>query len=419
LPQYSLADCCSIPSPDLHNLAAGTTPGVQGIDVELAQTRDSMTRASSTTLSAIKPERFLATIPRPEEDGAESNMPTAPKCLNPLEDQTWDRMVRHRADSCFFHGSTWARVLHDTYRHQPYYFFRSTSDMISEVLPVMEVSSPLTGRRGVSLPFTDFCPLLTAPNPRDDSLLQAVLELGRQRRWDYYECRGGIEHWNAASPSQQFYGHEVELDSDEQSLYRGLKASVRRGVQKSKKAGVLIRFRQDVDSIRAFYRLHCGTRRIHGLPPQPLRFFENIARHILANGQGWLIAAEYEGRMIAGAVFFHDRRFAIYKYGAWNYAFQHLRPNNLLMWEAIKRYAQEGYRSLHFGRTSISDEGLRRFKLGFGACERRLLYGRYDFARKGFVAGGNKSEGWFNAVFRCLPGRVSEMAGEILYPHLS
>ena len=46
--------------------------------------------------------------------------------------------------------------------------------------------------------------------------------------------------------------------------------------------------------------------------------------------------------------------------------FQNLRPNNLVMWEGIKSLMQRGADTLHLGRTSMENEGLRRFKLSRG-----------------------------------------------------
>jgi len=49
------------------------------------------------------------------------------------------------------------RVLRETYGHVPLYAARFAGGQLEGLLPLMEVSSPFTGRRGVSLPFTDFC----------------------------------------------------------------------------------------------------------------------------------------------------------------------------------------------------------------------------------------------------------------------
>jgi hypothetical protein len=180
-----------------------------------------------------------------------------------------------------------------------------------------------------------------------------------------------------------------------------------------------VRFSNCFDSIRTFYALHCLTRRRHGLPPQPVRFFENIARYVLAPGHGFVATVRWEDRPVAAAVFFNHNRKAFYKFGASDYAFQQLRPNNIVLWEAIKRCAESGFDTLHLGRTSLANEGLRRFKLGFGAREEIIQYYKYDFVKQTFVKEFDHSAGWFRCLFGCMPLPALRLAGEMLYPHLS
>jgi Acetyltransferase (GNAT) domain len=180
-----------------------------------------------------------------------------------------------------------------------------------------------------------------------------------------------------------------------------------------------VEFSDCLDSIRTFYALHCVTRRRHGLPPQPLRFFENVARYVLAQGHGFVATARWEAKPLAAGVFFHHGRKVFYKFGASDYAFQGLRPNNTLFWEVIKRCVDDGFDTLHLGRTSLANEGLRRFKLGFGAWEERIEYYKYDFVRRTFVRQIDHSATNFRPLFRCMPLPVLRLAGEMFYPHLS
>ncbi len=76
--------------------------------------------------------------------------------VNPLERPNWDTLVAAHPRSTVFHGSGWARVLAETYGHVPVYVCRFDEGRLVEALPLMEVSSWWKGRRGVSLPFTDF-----------------------------------------------------------------------------------------------------------------------------------------------------------------------------------------------------------------------------------------------------------------------
>jgi hypothetical protein len=314
--------------------------------------------------------------------------------MEPLNHPGWDSLLATHPKSSFFHGSAWARVLHETYGHQPAYFYRITAGQLSDLLPIMEVTSPWTDRRGVSLPFSDFCTSLSGGEGEPHALYEAALEYGRQRRWRYFECRGAFSGCRGALPSLAFYGHVIDLEPGRDALFKTLDNAVRRGIRKAEDARLQIEFGTDIESVRIFYLLHCGTRKRHGLPPQPFRFFESIARHVLRENHGRVIIARDGLTPVAAAVFFHHRRQALYKFGASDYSFQHLRPNNLVMWAAMKQYADEGFTSLHMGRTSGVNEGLRRFKLGFGAAEHRIEYTKYDFLRNEYVVERDRAEGW-------------------------
>lgn len=344
---------------------------------------------------------------------------TGTQIVDPFAEPRWDELLKTHPQSSVFHGIAWATVLRNTYGHVPHYLLARERNKLAALLPVLEVNSPITRRRGVSLPFTDECPLLTSGSLSPQEVLPHVIEFGRSRKWRYFECRGVERSVVAAAPSISFAGHRLELVGDEGRLFAGFDGSVRRAIRKAEKAGVQIEVSNTLDAIRIFYALHCQTRKRHGLPPQSFLFFRQVQKHLLSSGQGFVILARFEGRPIAAAVFFHFGSHAIYKYGASDAAFQHLRANDLVMWEAVKGYSRSGHASLHFGRTSMGNEGLRRFKRGFGATEEAIHYFRFDYRSNSFVTSRDRAEGRLNAVFGLLPGRLLRMMGSVIYKHLS
>lgn len=338
--------------------------------------------------------------------------------IDPLCEPGWDSLLSTHPQNSFFHSTAWARVLHDSYGHQPVYFCQIADGRLRGLLPVMEVSSTLTGIRGVSLPFTDCCAPLFADERADWDPYSLAIGHGHTRQWRYLECRGSQARWVGASPSLSFHGHRINLGIGEETLFRNLKGCVRRGVRKAAAANLQVRCECSLEAMRNFYFLHCLTRRRHGLPPQPFRFFESIAHHVLASNRGFIISAWLADEPIAASVFFHERQEAFFKFGASNYAFQALRANNLVLWEAIRRYESMGIKHLDLGRTSLSNAGLRRFKRGFGAEEYQINYYKYDLRKRGFVTGFDFSESPVNRVFRWASLPILRWSGAMLYPHL-
>ena len=92
-------------------------------------------------------------------------------------------------NASFFHSAAWARVLCKTYGHEPNCLLLSKDAEPVALVPLLEVSSPLTGRRGVCLPFTDFCdPLLF--RGCDSSMASKLLcEFACSRKWNHLASR--------------------------------------------------------------------------------------------------------------------------------------------------------------------------------------------------------------------------------------
>lgn len=130
-----------------------------------------------------------------------------------------------------------------------------------------------------------------------------------------------------------------------------------------------------------------------------------------------VVVAGFQNRPIAASVYFRLGTRAIYKFGASDESFQQLRGSNLVMWEAIKQLAHDGAKTLHLGRTSVGNDGLRRFKLGWGADEHKIEYVKYDLRKGRFVTARDQTVNWSNRLFRALPVSLSRLIGAALYRH--
>jgi hypothetical protein len=340
------------------------------------------------------------------------------KWVNPLADPDWDTKVAHCPGVSFFHGTDWARVLHDTYGYRPTYFIQESDGRVRSLLPFMEVDSWLTGRRGLSLPFTDECDPIGPDASSVRALMREASALAAIRQWRHWEVRGGTAMLNAPA-AVAFYGHKVELDADPATLLARCDDSVRRAIRKAESNHLTIAFAKSIEATHAFHELLCKTRRRHGLPPQPWRFFENIQHHVLRRHHGCIVLASIGDQPVSGAVFFHFGHLAMFKFGASDETYQHLRPNNLVMWRAIEWHARAGFSTLDLGRTSLNNDGLRRFKLGWGARERRIEYARFDCRASAFVTTKDRSSGWHDKFFRMIPESLSRAIGSAAYRHIA
>lgn len=359
-------------------------------------------------------------LPRNGTGSQESRAAAATaQVLNPAHASNWSGLLAGFSDYSFFHSAAWAKTLAGAYGYTPIYLTVEEGGSVRGLLPLMEVNSRLTGRRGISLPFTDECGPLYDDCAWAHRLIQSAVTLGKSRGWKSLEFRGGRELFPSAPAAVSFYGHRLDLEEDEDALFARMDGSTRRAIRKAEKSGLTVTVSSGMEAMKTFYSLHCKTRRRHGLPPQPFVFFSNICRHILSRDLGMVVMAHWQDRPVAASVYFQSGTQAVYKFGASDESFQQLRGPNLVMWEAMKRLARHGARTLDMGRTSVDNEGLRRFKLHWGARERKIEYVKYDLRRNAFVTETDGARGWHNLVFRALPPGLSRMIGAALYRHLA
>ncbi len=337
--------------------------------------------------------------------------------INPLDVPEWDKLLLSNPQSTFFHSQSWARVLFDTFQYTPLYFTAVLSDRLSALIPIMEIKSPLTGLRGVSLPFTDICePIIDDPVTFDD-VIATVLRYGEKSRWKTFVLSGGKRFLLSKTPSRKFYTHVVDLTRDEDQIFSSFRSSTKRNVNKALREGVEITMSTSIESMSEFYRLYAVTRKRHGTAIEPFPFFENVYKHIISRGKGIVALASYENSFVATAVFFHFGKSVFYQFGASDRNTQHLRPNNLIMWEAIRWFLQRGYESFSFGTSEYDNNGLRQFKNGMATSEETTGYYVYSFRKRDFIFHRSLQSPRKRKVLRIAPVPVLKILGKIFYKH--
>ncbi|MEO7723588.1 MAG: peptidoglycan bridge formation glycyltransferase FemA/FemB family protein, partial [Chthoniobacterales bacterium] len=213
--------------------------------------------------------------------------PAEIRFIDPLVDPAWDELVLSHPEATLFHSSAWGKVLARTYGHKPFYLHVIRRGITEALVPLMEVSSFFTGRRGVCLPFSDFCGPLLFGNADTTVVFEKLASLARERRWSHVQLRDQLPIASATA----FYGHSLDLRPGAEALFARFSSPVRRAIRKAEKSGLTVERSESWASVRDFYQLHVETRRRHGLPPQPQSFFRNIFREVIEPGYGFVIRA--------------------------------------------------------------------------------------------------------------------------------
>lgn len=337
--------------------------------------------------------------------------------IDPIAYHDWDKLLLQSGDSQFFHTRAWARVLNESYGYKPVYFALLEGNCLAFLLPFVEVNSLFTGKRGASLPFSDFCPPFTQEKAVPPSFPEQIIAHGKKANWRYLEFRAAETLFPEQLPKEVYLTHDLNLSRSDHEIFSDFKDSTKRNIRKAEKSGLSLEIDDSLDSLKRFYRLQCLTRKRLGFPPQPFSFFRRIHDHVNSQGYGTVVSAFHSNTCVASSVYFLFGKQAIFKFGASDLRYQDLRPNNLVMWEAIKWLKERGFQTLNFGRTNTEDQGLIRYKRSWGTVEREIRYFCYDLNTNSFTT-KVRDASRHRELFRLMPIPVLRLIGRLVYKHL-
>lgn len=344
---------------------------------------------------------------------------------NPTElPDSWDNFLFGRDDATVFHTSTWQQVIGKSY---PYRFMGleavDEQGRTAGLLPLWLVSSTLTGKRMVSAPFSYICPPLAASEVAYSALIRKAVELTREIGASYYELKSPAVLPDAETPfskSGQFETFHVDLRGSEEEIWaKTHKGMIQRGVNKARKDGVAITAGNDESCLRDFHYLNLLTCRKHGIPAQSFGFHQEVWRRMGSTGMADFLFAEHQNKRIAAVVIFYFNGTATYMYGASDESYLALRPNHLLLWEAMLRAKSKGMHTFDLGRVSADNPGLKEFKQRWGAQTVPLHY--YYWPEKRGVGAVNRNSLKFKATTFMFSKMPLFVTGRLtwLYKHLA
>lgn len=345
--------------------------------------------------------------------------------LEPLKDARWDRFLESHPRASLFHSSPWLDSLRRTYGYGCQAFSTSApGEPLRSAVVFCRVDSWLTGKRLVSLPFSDHCaPLLHGAGDMD-FFLAALGEEAKKADWRYIElrpvdsvrCRG--PH---CQPSARYAFHELDLRPDLKALYSNFhKNSIQRKIQRAERERLIYEESSGTSLLDAFYRLMVLTRRRHKVPPQPKIWFRNLCDRFGSSLK--IRIARQEKRPVAAMLTIRHKNTMVYKYGAADAAYNNLGGMHLLYWKTIQDAKQLGLETLDFGRADADQEGLITFKQRWGAAESNLTYYRLTASHNATHLFDPAGTSWKMRIakqaFAHSPAPVLSLLGRVLYRHI-
>ena len=337
--------------------------------------------------------------------------------VDPISDPRWAALVDSHPRASVFHSPKWLRALRTAYGYEPVAISTSAprSDLANGLV-FCQINSWLTGRRLISLPFSDHCePLIDRSNDLDDILLHLERRVD-QERWKHIEIRPvSFEPGKNTKldKSDVYCFHRLDLRPSIEKLLRDChKDSVQRKIRRAEREQLKYEEGRSEDLLQKFYRLLVMTRRRHRLPPQPLIWFQAL---IVAFGNDLKIrVASKRDVAVAAILTLSHKKSVVYKYGVTNAAFNNMGGTPLLLWKTIEDGKQAGLEELDLGRSDTDNPGLINFKEHWGAVGTSLSYWSYPHRTGGAPAGSKKIA---KRLVSMIPSLALEAAGKLLYKH--
>jgi hypothetical protein len=342
--------------------------------------------------------------------------------LDPMQDQRWSDLVGRHSRASAFHTIGWLKSLRQTYGYEPLVITTCPpSAELKNGMVFCHVNSWLTGRRLVSLPFSDHCEPLCDTDEELNALTRYAQSLLEPLKCKYQEIRP-IE-WNFSQigdgikfqPSASYFLHRIDLHPRPDEIFGGFhKDSIQRRVKRAERAGLVEKCGKSEDLLHDFYSLFVMTRGRHRVPPIPVSWFRNLIECL--NDALEIRLAYKEGIPIAGILTLRFRDVAYYKYGGSNAQFNNLGATPWLLWKAIEAAKIKGAKAFDMGRTQDDGGGLLAFK-NHWVQPKSLTYWRFPFTQP--LASG---DGWkmktAQRVFSYMPDRLLTMIGSLVYRHI-
>jgi len=333
------------------------------------------------------------------------------------EETQWNSIISNFKHSRIFHSWGWAKTFSEAYGHTPVLLCYRDNSKISVALPVSTVFRPFGKSYFVAMPYSDFAGPLFKTNISDELWNKILEELDS----DKIEIRSDIQLFDISDKSD-FSTYRIALPSSLEEMQANLPSkSVRYPIRKARRDGFSVR-RGLYEDVSLFHHLMSITRRKHGLPTPPLKFYQALYRNVIQPGNGTMYIAEnLNGKPVASSLFLWHKEMGYYKYNASDHVASVGNANHLLLWEGVSEAIQRKCSRFDLGRASSTNQGLVKFKKHWLGKEVVLQY-VHVHSNSSFEAITSEESKVFvisQKVFQRFPVFLSKIVGTHIYKYFS
>jgi FemAB-related protein (PEP-CTERM system-associated) len=330
--------------------------------------------------------------------------------LAPRSAGEWDAYVGAHPHGNVYHLRVWQAVAERAYRlYAPHLIARERpGGPVRGVLPLFVVGSALH-RYVTSGLFGAYGPLLADDEQVGRALLREARAVADRQRARYL-----ILKWlGDASIPQGFARRDLcviatlPLERDPDVMWRRLRPEIRRAVKKAQRTGLALH--SGPGELAGYYDVLAENMHRKGTPIYGLPFMRELVETL--GDAAELITLRSGDEVVSAALVVYCNRVVYVPFVSSRPSAFHLRPNNLLYWEIIRRSCLRGMEVLDFGRSPQGSGGLE-FKRRWGAqVEPQPFYlyaARGELPRMDLDA---PTVQWLIHLWRRLPRPIADALG--------
>jgi serine/alanine adding enzyme len=277
------------------------------------------------------------------------------------EDQEiWNKFILSHERSTYAHVFEWSKIINRAYGYEFKNFIFYDAEGIVGILPLIQALSILNRKSWVSLPFANY----GGPLSRNEEDLEYINRYIQEQLVQVIKFPIEIKQLGNAID----FENKVRVVtsrlflSSEDKLWNGFKPKVRNQIRKSLKYN--FRVEKDIGHMDMFYnKVFVRSMKRLGTPHHSIKYFKEIINNY--PGERNLITIWKDDTIVAG-MFYVIHNNVFYDLVANSLReYNHLCPNHLLYWDAMRTAINSKCNRFDFGRSTI-DTGVFKFKQQWG-----------------------------------------------------
>ena len=284
--------------------------------------------------------------------------------------EAWNRFVSTCPAGTFFHLAEWIKITETYYGFSSRSFFIKEGEEIIAVVPLFLCRSPLLGRCLIPTPVCGLLLPCTTSSEAEALIIKHMWRLLDDTDAKFLELRYDEQHVIDGLPAnRENVLQRLSLLPGEEALWKKMTSPGRRCIKKAKKWD--LQSKSGIHYLPQFYRLYAGNMRDFGYPLFSRRFFDLLSQEFAELIE--LSVVTLNNKVLGALLSFRFRETVTALWIGSRKEFWHMRINNFIYWESIKKGCREGYTMFDIGRTR-ENSGIARFKAQLGAISIPLCY---------------------------------------------